>query len=117
MGNRLSLPFRRDSAEDMADILLNYESLLISLSYFFDMDVVKMDTLTVLSHLNNRLTLNATRVTLLLCTRITPESREPDRDHSRSFPDHFKFPSSSGQDFCRFLSDPSSSLPEPLATN
>ena len=42
MGNRLSLPFRRDSAEDMADILLNYESLLISLSYFFDMDVVKM---------------------------------------------------------------------------
>lgn len=42
MGNRFSFPFKGDSAEDTTDILLNYENLLVSLSYFFDMDVIKM---------------------------------------------------------------------------
>lgn len=42
MGNRLSFPYQGNSAEDLTDILLNYESLLVSLSYFFDMDVIQM---------------------------------------------------------------------------
>lgn len=66
MGNRFSFPFKTDSTEDIADILLNYENLLVSLSYFFDMDVVQMckcgDQASALKGLFNRDTISKTHV-------------------------------------------------------